>query len=156
MNKGDIMVVLKFYGLDQYVVGNYSKEHTSNIAKILETGEEEIMFYAPNSYIFHNGVEQTSWNTVIEILLEEKYHDLEAELTQYLIKTLALFSINLHIIFTFYNPHHAVSHFNDKYPHFIRDDNLVKIKEEDTSDVDILDEEQVFTGDIFKDFKKKK
>lgn len=150
------MVILKFYGLDQYVVGNYSKEHTTNIAKILETSEEEILFYAPNSYIFHKGVEQTSWNTIVVVMLDEKYHDLQAELSQYLIETLKPFSINLHLAFNYYHTHHTLSHFNDKYPHFIRDDNLVKVEEEDTSNVDILDDDQVYTGDIFKDFKKKK
>ena len=50
------MILIKVYGLDQYVVGNYSKEHTANLAKLFETSEDEILFYAPNSYTFMKDV----------------------------------------------------------------------------------------------------
>lgn len=149
------MILFKVYGLDQYVVGNYSKEHTKKIADLLETKEEDVMFYAPNSYIFHNGVEQTSWNAVIEVMLPNKFHELQANLTKYLIETFNLFSINLHIVFTYYDPHHLFEYFNKKYPRFIEEKNLVNVEQEEIDEEDLLDEEKVYTGDIFKDFKDK-
>ncbi|MCQ2791965.1 MAG: hypothetical protein MJ208_00410 [Bacilli bacterium] len=150
------MILIKVYGLDQYVVGNYSKEHTTNLAKLFETSEDEILFYAPNSYIFHKGVEQTSWNATIEVCLPEKYHPLQANVTKYLVSSFKLFSINLHILFTYFDQHHLFEHFNKDYPRFIRDDNLVKVEEEDLSEEDITDEDKVYTGNVFKDFNKKK
>lgn len=148
------MILIKVYGLDQYVVGNYSKEYTSNLAKLFETKEEEIIFYAPNSYVFYKGVEQTSWNTIIEVVCEEKYHDLQPNITKYIIETFKLFTINLRIIFTYIHSHHVFEHFNKEYPRYIEDKNLVKVDEESLDDVDVTDEEQVYTGDVFKDFKK--
>ena len=53
------MITITIYGLDQYTVGHYSKIHTSNLANIFETDEDEILFCTPNNYVFHNGVEQT-------------------------------------------------------------------------------------------------
>lgn len=150
------MVLVKVYGLDQYVVGNYAKEHTSKIADLLEINEEEIMFIAPNNYVFHKGVEQTSWNAVIEVIAEEKMHQLQEVVSKYLISTFKLFSINLHLLFTYYHSHHLVEHFNNEYPRFIKDENIVKIEEEKTEDIDITDEEAVYTGNVFKDFNKKK
>ena len=59
------MITISFLGLDQFVVGHYSKDHTANIANLFETDEASINFYAPNSMMFHAGVEQTSWNVQI-------------------------------------------------------------------------------------------
>lgn len=149
------MILFKVYGLDQFVVGNYAKEHTSNLAKLFECHEEDIMFYAPNSFIFHKGVEQTSWNTVIEVLLPNQYHTLQENVNKYLVKTFSLFAINLHIVYTYYDRHHLYEYLNPKYPRFITDANLVKAEPEEVSEDDLLDEEKVYTGDIFKDFDKK-
>ncbi len=148
------MILIKVYGLDQYIVGNYSKENTKNLAKLFESKEEEIMFYSPNSYIFYKGVEQTSWNTVIEVVCDEKHHPLQANITKYLIESFKLFTINIHIIFTYTHSHHIFEHFNKEYPQYIEDKNLVKVDNENLDDVDITDEDQVYTGDVFKKFKK--
>ncbi|MCQ2794564.1 MAG: hypothetical protein MJ207_04390, partial [Bacilli bacterium] len=86
----------------------------------------------------------------------EKYHELQANVTKYLIETFKLFSINLHLVFTYYHNHHLAEYFNPKYPRFITDANLVKSEPEEVDDEDLLDEEKVYTGNIFKDFNKKK
>jgi len=148
------MILIKVYGLDQFVVGNYSKENTKNLANVFEAKEEDIMFYSPNSYIFHKGVEQTSWNTVIEVVCDEKYHALQANITKYLIESFKLFTINIHVIFTYVNNHHVFEHFNKEYPQYISDKNLVKVEDENLDDIDVTDEDKVYTGDVFKDFKK--
>lgn len=150
------MILFKVYGLDQYVVGTYSKENTENLAKLLETKEEEIMFYAPNAYIFHNGVEQTSWHATIEVTLPNKYHPLQDNVANYLINTFKLFSINVHVLFSYFDEHHLKEYFNDQYPRFIKGENLVNEVHEDVDEHDLLDEDKVYTGNIFKDFKKKK
>jgi hypothetical protein len=59
------MIVISVLGLDQFVVGTYSRKNTANLANLFECEEEEIVFYSPNSMIFHKGVEQTSWQTEI-------------------------------------------------------------------------------------------
>ena len=40
------MVTISIYGLDQYTVGHYSKEHTANLASLLEVDEKDVVFYA--------------------------------------------------------------------------------------------------------------
>ena len=44
---------------------------------------------------------------------------------------------------------------NEEYPRYLTDKNMVKVEEEVDEDVDITDEEQVYTGNIFKDFSEK-
>ena len=82
------MVTISIYGLDQYVVGHYSKDHTKNLASLLEVDENDFVFYSPNAYVFHNGVEQTSWNTIVKVNAPEQCEKLEDKVANYIIKLL--------------------------------------------------------------------
>ena len=139
------MITISVYGLDQYTVGHYSKEHTANLAQLFETSEDNIIFYAPDCYVFHNGVEQTSWNTIVKVNAPEKFEQLEGKISKYLLETLKEFSINLFVEFYYYHSHHRYQHLNTEYPRFIKEDNLVNVDEEYDED-DELYEGNVFAG----------
>ena len=49
-------------------------------------------FYSPNSTLFHDGVEQISWNCLIVVHADEKYQAVEDKVAQYLLKTMTDFS----------------------------------------------------------------
>lgn len=138
------MITISIYGLDQYVVGHYSKDHTKNLANLLEVEEKDIVFYAPNSYVFHNGVEQTSWNTIVKVNAPEQCETLEEKVAKYIMDTLKEFSINLAVEFYYYHKHHRYEYINKEYPRFITENNVVNV-EEDESD-DELCEENMFEG----------
>lgn len=143
------MITITVYGLDQYTVGHYSKEHTENLAQLFETSEDNISFCSPNAYIFHKGVEQTSWNAIIKVNAPEKYEVLEEKVAKYLIQTFKEFSINLSVEFYYYHSHHRYEHFNNEYPRFIDDDNLVNVEES------YDDEDELYEGNIFEGMEKK-
>ena len=89
------MISIVVYGLDPYVVGHYSKDHTANLAQLFETKEENIAFVASAEYVFHKGVEQTSWQTLVKVEAPEKYEVLEDKIAKYLLKTFSEFSIHV-------------------------------------------------------------
>ena len=122
------MITISIYGLDQFTVGHYSGEHTANLAQLFETKEDNISFYSPNAYVFHNGVEQTSWNAIVKVNAPEKYEVLEEKVARYLMETLKEFSINVTVEFYYYHSHHRYEHINKEYPRFIKDDNLVNVE----------------------------
>ena len=124
------MITIQILGLDQFVVGHYSKEHSENLAQLFEVDEDDLVFYAPNSMIFHKGVEQTSWNTVVNILLPRRYDICEKEVANYLLRTLSEFSINLQVVFSYYGDHSEYSFINPDYPRYLKEENL---KEADVS-----------------------
>lgn len=82
------MVTISIYGLDQYTVGHYSKEHTKNLANLFEVNEDDISFYSPDALVFHNGVEQTSWNAIVKVNAPEACEANEAKVAKYLLETL--------------------------------------------------------------------
>ena len=79
------MITLIFYGLDQFVVGDLSRSLTPRLAKLYEVSEDEINFVAPNDMIFHNGVEQTSWNILIHVHAPMKVSVLQEFVKEFII-----------------------------------------------------------------------
>ena len=113
------MITIQVLGLDQFVVGRYSRENTGNLAQVFECEEKDVSFYAPNSMIFHNGVEQTSWNTLVRVLAPKKFAIKEKEVADFLLKTMTLFTINLQVIFEYYDEANRYVFLNKEYPEFI-------------------------------------
>lgn len=140
------MITISILGLDQYVVGHYSGDNTKNLANLYEVSEDDISFYAPNCYMFHNGVEQTSWNTLVRVHAPEKYKVFESKISQYLLNTLKNFSINVAVEFFYYDGDHRYEYINKAYPRFLSEDNLVNVEEEELEDGEELYEGNIFEG----------
>lgn len=142
------MIRITIYGLDQYTVGHYSKTHTKNLANLYEAKEGDILFVAPGSYVFHNGVEQTSWNAIIKVDAPEKYEVLEQKVAKYLLDTFKEFSIHLSLQFEYFHSHHEYVQVNKEYPRFITEENVVNCETDE-------DEEELYEGNIFEGMEKK-
>lgn len=163
------MITISVLGLDQFVVGHYSKENTQNLADLFETDSEDINFYAPSSMIFHAGVEQTSWNTLIRVLAECKYRAVEQNVAAYLLKTFSEFSIHVQVVFEYYEEENFYEKINEEYPRYITESNVVSTEEEeedddccdddcdprDRPDLDINDPNQLYLGNAFEGFEEK-
>ena len=141
------MITIRIYGLDSYAVGHYSKDHTENLAQLFETKEENICFVASDEYVFHKGVEQTSWQALVTVIAPEKYEPLEDKVAMYLLKTLTEFSIHVQLVFEYFHGHHEHEFTNKDYPRFIRDENLVNVEEDD--------DDELYEGNIFEGMEKK-
>ncbi len=163
------MITISVLGLDQFVVGHYSKEHTANLAELFETDTDDINFYAPSSMIFHNGVEQTSWNTIVRVLAECKYRVVEQNVADYLLKTFSEFSIHVQVVFEYYEEENEYERINEEYPRYITESNIVSTDEEedqcdddceeanprDRADLDINNPDELYLGNAFEGFEEK-
>ena len=147
------MITVTIYGLDQFVVGRLSREMTPNLAKLYELSEDEIIFVAPQNMVFHKGVEQTSWNIIIHVHAPKKVSVLQDQVAKLILESIGDVAINKILEFYYYSEDNRYSKLNDSYPRFIASDNLVDIEEEDYEDMDEGEgEDEIFTGDIFKNF----
>ena len=163
------MITISVLGLDQYVVGHYSKDNTANFASLFETKENEINFLASESTVFHQGVEQTSWNAIVIVKAPKRVEAVESKVADYLIKTLSEFTVNLEVNFEYYDEGRPYEHLNPAYPRFIDETSLVNVEgtvgedgdladadedddepnPRDRADLDLNDPDQLFLGDIF-------
>ena len=147
------MITIIFYGLDEFVVGRLSRELTPNIAKLYEVDEDEVNFVAPNSMVFHNGTEQTSWNLLIHVHAPMKVSVLQDQMATFLLNAIGDVAIHKTVEFYYYSQDNRYQKINEDYPRYITEENVVEVEEhEHDDDCDCEDEEEeVYTGDIFKD-----
>ena len=124
------MITLTIYGLDQFVVGNLSKEITPKLAELYECDKDEFDFIAPECMVFHDGVEQTSWNTLVRVHAPLKVKVLQDEAAQLIMSLVVGPTINVAVEFYYYSQDDRYEHINKSYPRFIADDNIVHTDEE--------------------------
>lgn len=146
------MITISILGLDQYIVGRLSRDLTSNIAKLYELDEDQVVFVAPSNMIFHKGVEQTSWNVIVRVNAPMKVQVLQDEMANLLSIGLKDVTINLVIEFTYYSQDNRYEKINSDYPRYIAEDNLTDLDIEFEEDVD---PEDIYDGDVFEDFEEK-
>ena len=147
------MITIEIYGLDQFVVGQLSKDMTHNLADLYEVSEDDINFIAPNNMVFHNGVDQTSWNTLIRVHAPKKVMVLQEDAANLIMSMVQGPTINVAVEFYYYSQDNRYEKINEDYPRFITDDNLVDVEDyEESQYVEGDGKDEVYTGDIFKDF----
>lgn len=150
------MITITIYGLDQFVVGNLSRELTPLVAKLYEVDEDEVNFIAPQAMVFHKGVEQTSWNILIKVNAPKKVSVLEEQMSQLMLHGIGEVAIHVAVEFYYYSQENRYTKINSDYPRFISDDNLVDIDDEYPEDIEEGEEDdEIFTGDIFDGIREK-
>lgn len=144
------MITIIFYGLDQFVVGRLSRELNKNVAKLYEVKEEEVNFVAPNDLVFHNGVEQTSWDLLIHVHAPRRTALVQDEVATFLLNAIGDVAIHKTVEFYYYEEANRYQKINDDYPRFITEENLVDTDAEYDEDLEEGEEDdQIYTGDIF-------
>ena len=148
------MITIIVYGLDQFVVGQLSRELGPNLAKLYEVKEEEVIFVAPQNMVFHNGVEQTSWNLLIHVHAPKRTALVQDDVANFLVNAIGDVAIHKTIEFYYYSEENRYQKIHEQYPRFITQENLVDTDVEYDEDIEEgEDDDQIYTGDIFKDIK---
>lgn len=145
------MITITFYGLDQFVVGQLSRELTPLVAKLYEVSEDDVMFIAPEAMVFHKGTEQTSWNILITVNAPKKVSVLQDQMAQLMMHGIGEVAIHVAVEFHYYSEDDRYQKINENYPRFLAEDNLVDVESDEyPEDIEEGEEEdQIFTGDIF-------
>ena len=137
------MIKIEISGVDPYLIMGYSKDHTTNLANLFEVGEEEIMFVGHDVLPVYKGVDQTSWNAVVHVYLQEKYEPVEKLAAKYLLNTLNELSVHVNLDFIYLHAHAEYAYVNDAYPRFLDEKHAKEMEEEEEGEVEI------FEGNIF-------
>lgn len=145
------MITITLIGLDQYTVAHYSKNHTKNLADLFETDEDNICFVSTDSLVFHDGVDQPSWNSIIQVSAPSEYESVQANVAKYLINTLKDFSIHLVVEFHYYHKHDRYEHINEEYPRFLTEANIANVDYDEEYD----ENTELYEGNIFEGYEEK-
>jgi hypothetical protein len=154
------MITITINGLDQFITARLSKEMSKELANLYEVSEDEINFIAPQSMVFHSGVEQTSWHVIVDVKAPLKVKVVQKHIGEFIIASLKDVAINIEVLFTYFSSDDHIEQLNKDYPSYISERNIVRVEdeidEEDDEDEehhhhhhDNEDEEELFTGNIF-------
>lgn len=148
------MINIHIYGLDQFLVGDLSKEITPLLAKLYEVSEDEINFIVSNNMVFHNGVEQTSWRTIIKVEAPEELEKVQKQASDILLHCLDEISIHVELLFIYFCRHDHFEKINPDYPKYLTEENTVNIDTEYDENMEEGEgDDEIYTGDIFEDCK---
>ena len=145
------MISIYVYGLDQFLVGDLSREITKNLADVFEVSEDDINFVAPNDMIFHKGVEQTSWRVLVEVKLPDLYTKVQDKVKDVLLHYITQVAVHVEIIFNYYFDNEHYVKINEKYPLYIEENLDESLGDEEFSEElqEGEGEDEIYTGDIF-------
>lgn len=150
------MITITIYGLDQFVVGNLSRELTPLVAKLYEVDEDEVNFIAPQAMVFHKGTEQTSWNILIRVNAPKKVSVLQDQMAELMLHGIGEVAIHVNVEFTYYSQDDRYTKINPSYPRYISEENLVGIDDEYPEDIEEGEgDDELYTGDIFEGLRDK-
>ena len=145
------MVFIKFSGLDMFLVGELTKEIHSKIAASYGLDVEDVIFQASDSFLFHKGVDQTSFNLFVEIVAPEDYVDSDEMVASILMESSKNYSVHVRILFSYYDPTHYYERVNKDYPEYITEMQEVEVDESEYDEELEYDEEDLYTGNMFED-----
>ena len=145
------MITITLIGLDQYTVAHYSKDHTKNLADLFETEEDNISFVSTDSLVFHEGIDQPSWNSIVQVSAPTKFEAVQQNVAKYLLNTLKDFSIHLVVEFHYYHDHDRYEYVNKDYPRFLTEANIADVD----YDEEIDENTEIYHGNIFEGYEEK-
>lgn len=118
------MINIFLLGLDQFAVGEYSRDHTPDLANLFEAHSEDIDFLAPSLFVFHEGAEQTSWNALAIVRAPKKYALMEKAVAEYLMKTLTVYAVHVAVEFEYFDEGNRYENHNHDYPRFMKGEHV--------------------------------
>lgn len=145
-----LMVIISYTGLDLYLVGELNSKIHSQVSKVLNVSEEDVVFSSFDSFVYYKGHEQTSINLLIKVEMDEslkKYQDLLADL---LIQSSKEYSLHTFVYFNYFKEENTYLSVNEDYPRYLTSQN--EREDEEYNQDKEYDENEIYTGNIFQDF----
>lgn len=149
------MILVSLLGMDIYQAIDLSKKLHKPLVEAFGCKDDELNFYAPSSFLIHDGVEQTSFHLEVQIQADYDYQDREEQVVQVLEKILDDASVHQHIIFTYFDKEHEYTFIDKDYPIYMTETNTVKAEVHHHDDEELTEEEQYeepYYGDIISEF----
>ena len=151
------MITVSLLGRDEYEAIRYTHKLHEAIKDIYHCKDEEINFFAPRSFLIHDGREQTSFLLDVKIEAPKGREEKEKEAANAiaaLLKDDA--AIHIRILFSYYDPKHEYRFTDSDYPLYRNKGNTVQAQEahDEEEEKEQYEEtyEEPYRGDIIGDF----
>lgn len=153
------MIAVSLLGMDSYEAIKLSKKMHAKLVNAYSCRDEDLVFFAPDSFIIHDGVEQTSFRLNITVEAPVEYENKEREVRDIIFESLKDIAVHYRLLFTYFETEHEYVQIDDTYPEYMTEENMVKADDHDHDEDDEdenYDEEynEPYMGDIIGEFDK--
>ncbi len=135
---------IEILGVDKYVVASLSRQLHQPLIDLTKIQENNLFFSAQESLLFHKGVDQNAWHTIINVHLDETLIHLKQAISDLLTSALKENTIHIHISFYPQSKTNHLDIIQNQYPRFITESNQVKIEPSDDET-----EQEIYHGNVF-------
>ena len=150
------MINISFIGMDIYMVGEIDRKIHSKLAKVYGVNEDDIMVFAFDSFVYHKGNEQTSFNLFIRVECSKELKEKQVDVANLLLEETKNYSIHATTYFQYFENESSIyKRVNNLYPRFL-DGQEEDLSEEEYEQMDTYgpNGEEIYTGNIFENFDK--
>lgn len=144
------MVIISYTGLDLYLVGELNGKIHSKVAEILHVDADEVVFSSFDSFVFYKGHEQTSINLLIKVEMDHSLKIYQQSLAEFLLESSKEYSLHAYVYFSYFEKANSYLSINKDYPRYLTSQN--ERSDEDYDENAEYNEQEIYTGNIFKDF----
>jgi hypothetical protein len=152
------MITVSILGMDYYEAIAKTKLLHKKLVEAYGIEDDELEFFAPESFIIHDGFEQTSFRLNVQVEAPFDDADKEAQVKDILFDALKDTAVHIRVVFRYYEPEHEYLKIDDSYPKYMSESNTVKAEEHD-HDHEEMDEQteketydEPYMGDIMSEF----
>lgn len=146
------MINITLIGQDIFLAAEIDKGMLKSLAKLYEVKEEEIIVSAHESFLYHDGVEQTSYHLLVRVEASKKYGACEELVAKYLLHYLKKYAIHIRVYFVYFSEENYYEEINEDYPLYLKESNIVEEDFPDSSQEE--EDEEIYHGNIFEEFDK--
>lgn len=140
------MIILTLKGADVYLAGEIERAIIPGLSKIYRVSENELIVHATDGYLYHDGMDQTSFNLLVKVECAEKYENFENDSANYILKVMSNYAVHTRVYFTYFKNDSMYERINEEYPLFVNSSNVVDFEQENEADVEVYD------GNIFEEY----
>ncbi len=149
------MIIVSLLGMDNYEAIETTKKLHKKLVEAYNISEEELEFFAPESFIIHNGIEQTNFRLNIKVEAPREYENKEKEISAIIFDALKDIAVHLRVLFSYFERKNEYLKLDDSYPAYMTDNNTVKVDDhEEKEETQNFEEEyeEPYMGDIIEEF----
>ncbi len=151
------MITVSILGMDYYEAIAKTKLLHKKLVEAYNIEDDELEFFAPESFIIHDGFEQTSFRLNIKVEAPFDDADKEEEVKDIIFESLKDVAIHLRVVFTYFEPEHEYLKIDDSYPKYMSEKNTVKADNHDHDEHEEEEEDEAnydepYMGDIISEF----
>jgi hypothetical protein len=140
-------MLIEIFGLDHYVIARLSRQLHHPIIKLTNLDVKDLFFSSHETMLFHHGVDQNAWHTLVLIHLPQALKNHQEALMKMIQAALLEHTVHLHFQFIYVEASQQYRLMQDSYPDFVSEKNQVEVQVQSEEEPSL--KQEIYHGNVF-------